>query len=198
MGKLHFRTSYGQNVLRHSVEVAFVSQIIADQLGMDGRIARRCGFLHDIGKAMDHEMEGGHPKIGMEFARLHGEEEPVLNAIGGHHGDIPATSWYTPIVMAADAVSGARPGARRESLEKYIQRLDHLQGIALNEHGVTEAFAIQAGREVRVMVDAGRVGDDEALLIAKRIADRVSEEMTFPGEIKVTVLRETRAVEYAR
>ncbi len=198
MGKLHFRTSYGQNVLRHSVEVAFVSQIIADQLGMDGRIARRCGFLHDIGKAMDHEMEGGHPKIGMEFARLHGEEEPVLNAIGGHHGDIPATSWYTPIIMAADAVSGARPGARRESLEKYIQRLDHLQGIALNEHGVTEAFAIQAGREVRVMVDAGRVGDDEALLIAKRIADRVSEEMTFPGEIKVTVLRETRAVEYAR
>jgi ribonuclease Y len=198
MGKLHFRTSYGQNVLRHSIEVSFVAQIIADQLGMDGRIARRCGFLHDIGKAMDHEMEGGHPKIGMEFARLHGEEEPVLNAIGGHHGDIPATSWYTPIVMAADAVSGARPGARRESLEKYIQRLDHLQGIALAEHGVTEAFAIQAGREVRVMVDAARVGDDEALLIAKRIADKVSEEMTFPGEIKVTVLRETRAIEYAR
>lgn len=198
MGKLHFRTSYGQNVLRHSIEVAFVAQIIADQLGMDGRIARRCGFLHDIGKAMDHEMEGGHPKIGMEFAKLHGEEEPVLNAIGGHHGDIPSTSWYTPIVMAADAVSGARPGARRESLEKYIQRLDHLQGIALAEHGVTEAFAIQAGREVRVMVDAARVGDDEALLIAKRIADKVSEEMTFPGEIKVTVLRETRAVEYAR
>jgi ribonuclease Y len=134
----------------------------------------------------------------MEFARLHGEEEPVLNAIGGHHGDIPSTSWYTPIVMAADAVSGARPGARRESLEKYIQRLDHLQGIALAEHGVTEAFAIQAGREVRVMVDAARVGDDEALLIAKRIADKVSEEMTFPGEIKVTVLRETRAIEYAR
>jgi ribonuclease Y len=198
MGKLHFRTSYGQNVLRHSIEVAFIAQIIADQLGMDGRVARRCGFLHDIGKAMDHEMEGGHPKIGMEFAKLHGEEEPVLNAIGGHHGDIPATSWYTPIVMAADAVSGARPGARRESLEKYIQRLDHLQGIALGEHGVTEAFAIQAGREVRVMVDAQRVGDDEALLIAKRIADKVSEEMTFPGEIKVTVLRETRAVEYAR
>ncbi|MGP1309984.1 MAG: ribonuclease Y [Phycisphaerales bacterium] len=198
MGKLHFRTSYGQNVLRHSVEVAFIAQIIADQLGMDGRVARRCGFLHDIGKAMDHEMEGGHPKIGMEFARLHGEEEPVLNAIGGHHGDIPATSWYTPIVMAADAVSGARPGARRESLEKYIQRLDHLQSIALAESGVTEAFAIQAGREVRVMVDARKVNDDESLLIAKRIADKVSEEMTFPGEIKVTVLRETRAIEFAR
>lgn len=198
MGKLHFRTSYGQNVLRHSLEVAYVSQIIADQLGLNGELARRCGFLHDIGKAMDHEMEGGHPKIGMEFARQHGEKEPVLNAIGGHHADIPSTSFYTPIVMAADAISGARPGARRESLEKYIQRLEHLQAIALDQKGVTEAHAIQAGREVRVMVDAARVGDDEAMMIAKRIADRVSEEMTFPGEIRVTVLRETRAIEIAR
>ena len=198
MGKLHFRTSYGQNVLKHSLEVAYISQLIADQLGLNGELARRCGFLHDIGKAMDHEMEGGHPKIGMEFARQHGEKEPVLNAIGGHHADIPATSFYTPIVMAADAISGARPGARRESLEKYIQRLEHLQGIALDQKGVTEAHAIQAGREVRVMVDASRVSDDEALMIAKRIADRVSEEMTFPGEIRVTVLRETRAIEIAR
>ncbi len=198
MGKLHFRTSYGQNILRHSVEVAYVCQLIADQLGLNGEIARRCGFLHDIGKAMDHEMEGGHPKIGMEFARLHGEKEPVLNAIGGHHADIPATSFYTPIVMAADAISGARPGARRESLERYIQRLEQLQDIALAQPGVTEAHAIQAGREVRVMVDAGKVPDDEAWLIAKRIADKVSEEMTFPGEIRVTVLRETRAVEFAR
>ncbi len=198
MGKLHYRTSYGQNVLRHSLEVAYISQMIADQIGLSGEIARRCGFLHDIGKAMDHEMEGGHPRIGMEFAKLHGEKEPVLNAIGGHHADIPSTSFYTPIVMAADAISGARPGARRESLEKYIQRLEHLQGIALNQPGVTEAHAIQAGREVRVMVDAARVSDDEALMIAKRIADRVSEEMTFPGEIRVTVLRETRAVEFAR
>jgi ribonuclease Y len=198
MGKLHFRTSYGQNVLRHSLEVAYLSQIIADQLGLDGALARRCGFLHDIGKAMDHEMEGGHPKIGMDFAKQHGEKEPVLNAIGGHHGDIPATSFYTPIVMAADAVSGARPGARRESLERYIQRLEQLQGIALEHEGVTEAHAIQAGREVRVMVNAERVGDDEAHLIARKIADRVAEEMTFPGEIKVTVLRETRAIEIAR
>ena len=180
------------------MEVAYISQLIADQLGMDGSIARRCGFLHDIGKAMDHEMEGGHPKIGMDFARSHGEKEPVLNAIGGHHADIPATSFYTPIVMAADAISGARPGARRESLERYIQRLEHLQAIALDHKGVTEAYAIQAGREVRVMVDAQNVSDDEAAFIAKRIADKVSEEMTFPGEIKVTVLRETRAIEIAR
>ncbi|HYE60521.1 MAG TPA: ribonuclease Y [Phycisphaerales bacterium] len=198
MGKLHFRTSYGQNVLRHSIEVAFLSQIIADQLGLDGTIARRAGFLHDIGKAMDHEMEGGHPKIGMDFARQYGEKEPILNVIGGHHGDIPSTSFYTPIIMAADAVSSARPGARRESMEKYIQRLNELQDIALSYKGVNEAYAIQAGREVRVMVDAAKVGDDEAYLIAHQIAKKVSEEMTFPGEIKVTVLRETRAIEYAR
>ncbi len=198
MGKLHYRTSYGQNVLRHSIEVGYFCQIIADQLGLDGRLARRCGFLHDIGKAMDHEMEGGHPKIGMEFAKQFGEKDPVLNAIGGHHADIPSTSFYTPIVMAADAVSSARPGARRESMERYVQRLNQLQDIALAIPGVTEAYAIQAGREVRVMIDAARVGDDEAFLIAHSIAKRVSEEMTFPGEIKVTVLRETRAIEVAR
>lgn len=198
MGKLSFRTSYGQNVLRHSIEVAFLSQIIAEQLGLDGTIARRAGFLHDIGKAMDHEMEGGHPKIGMDFAKQYGEREPILNVIGGHHGDIPATSFYTPIVMAADAVSSARPGARRESLEKYIQRLNELQDIALQQPGVTEAYAIQAGREVRVMVDAKKISDDEAHKIAYDIARKVSEEMTFPGEIRVTVLRETRAVEFAR
>ncbi|HVZ94132.1 MAG TPA: HDIG domain-containing protein, partial [Phycisphaerales bacterium] len=198
MGRLHYRTSFGQNILRHSIEVAYLCQIIADQLGLNGTIARRCGFLHDIGKAMDHEMEGGHPKIGMEFAKQYGEKEPVLNAIGGHHADIPATSFYTPIVMAADAVSGARPGARRESLEKYIQRLEQLQEIALSHEGVDEAYAIQAGREVRVMVDAKKINDDDAFLVAKKIADRVSAEMTFPGEIKVTVLRETRAVEVAR
>jgi len=199
MGKLHYRTSYGQNVLRHSMEVAYLSQVIADMLGLDGKLARRCGFLHDIGKAMDHEMEGGHPKIGMDFAKQHGEKnEAVLNAIGGHHGDIPATTFYTPIVMAADAVSSARPGARRESMERYVQRLTDLQDIALGHKGVVEAHAIQAGREVRVMIDADRVSDDEAFLIAHDIAKRVSEEMTFPGEIKVTVLRETRAIELAR
>ncbi len=199
MGKMRYRTSYGQNVLRHSIEVAFLSQIIAEQLGLDGRLARRAGFLHDIGKAMDHEMEGGHPKIGMEFARQYGEkDEAVLNAIGGHHADIPATTWYTPIVMAADAVSSARPGARRESMERYVQRLNELQDIAMSQPGVIEAYAIQAGREVRVMIDADRVSDDEAYLIAHNIAKRVADEMTFPGEIRVTVLRETRAIEVAR
>jgi ribonuclease Y len=198
MGRLAFRTSYGQNVLKHSIEVAWICQIIADQLGLDGRMAKRCGFLHDIGKAMDHEMEGTHPKIGAEFASRYGETDPVLNAIEGHHADVPATSFFTPIVMAADALSGARPGARRESLERYIQRLNQLQDIAKGFAGVVEAYAIQAGREVRVMVDAGRVSDDEAFYTAKKIADKVSAEMTFPGEIRITVLRETRAVEVAR
>jgi ribonuclease Y len=199
LGKLHFRTSYGQNVLRHSVEVASLSQIIADCLGLDGTIARRCGLLHDIGKAMDHEVEGGHPAIGMEFCRRNGEKSDiVLNAVGGHHSDIPSTSPYTPIVMAADALSGARPGARRESMEQYVQRLRQLEDLA-NEHAsVQEAYAVQAGREIRVIVDSGQCTDDQAFDIARRIAERVEEEMTFPGEIKVTVLRETRAEATAR
>ena len=199
MGKLGFRTSYGQNVLRHSIEVAFLSQMIADQLGLDGQVARRCGFLHDIGKAMDHEMEGGHPAIGMEFARKFGEKsEAVLNAIGGHHSDIPSTTPYTPIVMAADAISGARPGARRESMEMYIKRLEQLEGIATDQPYVDEAHAIQAGREVRVILNASQADDATAHKIARDIAKRVEEEMTFPGEIKVTVLREVRAEAVAR
>ncbi len=198
MGRLHYRTSYGQNILRHSVEVAFLCQVIANELGLDGTLARRAGFLHDIGKAMDHEMEGGHPAIGMDFCRKLGEGEAVLNAIGGHHNDIPATTPYTPIVMAADAISGARPGARRETLEKYIKRLQELEGIATAIAGVRSAYAIQAGREVRVIVDPERVDDSNCHIIARDIAKRVSEEMTFPGEIKITVLREMRTVEYAR
>ena len=199
MGKLSFRKSYGQNVLKHSIEVAFLSQMIADQLGLDGQIARRCGFLHDIGKAMDHEIEGGHPAIGMEFARKFGEKsEAVLNAIGGHHSDIPSTTPYTPIVMAADAISGARPGARRESMEMYIKRLKQLEDIATEHESVDEAHAIQAGREVRVILDASRADDATAHKIARDIAKRVEEEMTFPGEIKVTVIREVRAEEVAR
>ena len=199
MGKLHFRTSYGQNVLKHSIEVAYLCQMIAEQLGLNGAIARRSGYLHDIGKAMDHDMEGGHPAIGMEFARKHGEKsEAVLNAIGGHHGDIEATTPYTPIVMAADAISGARPGARRESMEMYIKRLEQLEAIAKEQSNVPEAHAIQAGREVRVIVNAKKADDAEAFTIARAIAKRVEEEMTFPGEIKVTVLREVRAEATAR
>jgi len=198
MGRLYYRTSYGQNILRHSVEVAFLCQVIADELGLNGELARRCGFLHDIGKAMDHEMEGGHPAIGADFCKKLGENEAVLNAIAGHHNDIPSTTPYTPIVMAADAISGARPGARRETLEKYIKRLEQLERIAMDMKGVRQAFAIQAGREVRVIVDPDNVDDVNCTYIARDIAKRVSEEMTFPGEIRITVLREMRTVEYAR
>lgn len=198
MGRLHYRTSYGQNILRHSHEVAYLCQVIADELGLDGELARRCGFLHDIGKAMDHEVEGGHPAIGADFCRKFGENEAVLNAIAGHHNDIPATTPYTPIVMAADAISGARSGARRETMERYVKRLQDLENIARDQKGVKEAFAIQAGREVRVIVDPNGVDDANCHAVARNIAKRVSEEMTFPGEIKVTVLREMRTVEYAR
>jgi ribonuclease Y len=198
LGRLHYRTSYGQNVLRHSVEVAFLSQMIADELGLDGALARRAGLLHDIGKSMDHDQEGGHPALGMEFVRKFNESEAVLNAIGGHHNDIPATSPYTPIIMAADAISGARPGARRETLERYIKRLQELEGIATSFQGVRQAFAIQAGREVRVIVDPERCDDATAKMIARDVAKRIQAEMTYPGEIRVTVLRETRAVDFAR
>ncbi len=198
MGRLHYRTSYGQNILRHSMEVAYLCQIIAEELGLDGQIARRCGFLHDIGKAMDHEVEGGHPFIGMEFCKKFNERDEVLNAIGGHHGDIEATSPYTVIVMAADAISGARPGARRETLERYVQRLQQLEEIATAFDGVREAYAIQAGREVRVIVDAEKIDDGTSHKIARDIANRVEEEMTYPGEVRVTVLREVRTIEYAR
>ena len=198
MGRLYYRTSYGQNILRHSIEVAFLCQVIADELGLDGAIARRCGFLHDIGKAMDHDVEGGHPQIGMDFCKKLGESEAILNAIGGHHNDIPSTTPYTPIVMIADAISGARPGARRETLEKYIKRLEQLESIANGMQGVRQAYAIQAGREIRVVVDPDEVNDNSCTVIARDIAKRVSDEMTFPGEIRVTVLREMRTVEYAR
>lgn len=199
MGRLHYRMSFGQNILRHSIEVAYLCQVIADELGLDGDVARRAGFLHDIGKALDHEVEGGHPAIGMEVAKKHGEnQEAVLNAIGAHHNDIPSTTPYTPIVAAADAISGARPGARRETLEKYVRRLEQLESIATGMKGVKQAFAIQAGREVRVVVDPDNVDDTNCQYIARDIAKRVSDEMTFPGEIKVTVLREMRTVEYAR
>lgn len=198
LGRLKFRTSYGQNVLRHSVEVAFLCQAIADELGLDGRLARRCGLLHDIGKAIDHEVEGSHQKIGADFCRRFNEKPEVLNAIEGHHGDIPSISPYTPIVMAADAISAARPGGRRESLERYVQRLQQLEEIAMGHNGVREAFAIQAGREVRVIVDAKRVDDAVAALIARDVAKQIEEQMTYPGEIKVTVLREVRAVATAK
>ena len=198
LGRLKFRTSYGQNVLRHSLEVAFLCQIIADELGLDGRLARRCGFLHDIGKAIDHDVEGGHPKVGADFCKRFNERPEVLNAVEGHHADIPATSPYTPIVMAADAISAARPGSRRESLERYVQRLQQLEEIAKEPAGVKEAFAIQAGREIRVIVDAKKVDDAMAAKISRDVAKGIEEKMTYPGEIRVTVLREVRAVSVAK
>jgi ribonuclease Y len=198
LGRLAYRTSYGQNVLKHSLEVAYLAQIMADELGLDGHLARRCGLLHDIGKAMDHETEGGHPQIGMEFLRKFNEVEAVLNAAVAHHGDVPATTPYTPLIMAADAISASRPGARRESLERYIKRLRELEDLALGFDGVRQAYAIQAGREVRVVVDAKLVDDKISTKIARDIAKKIETEMQYPGEIKVTVLREVRTVEYAR
>ncbi len=198
LGRLGFRTSYGQNVLRHSMEVAYLAQVMADELGLDGALARRCGLLHDIGKAMDHEVEGGHPQIGMEFLRKFNESEAVLNAALAHHGDVPATTPYTPLIMAADAISASRPGARRESLERYVTRLRELEDLATSFEGVRQAYAIQAGREVRVIVDAKLVDDKISAKLARDIAKRIETEMTYPGEVKVTVMREVRTVEYAR
>ena len=198
LGRLAFRTSYGQNVLKHSIEVAFLAQMMADELGLDGTLARRAGLLHDIGKSMDHEQEGGHPQIGMEFLRKFNESEAVLNACLAHHGDAPVTTPYTPLVTAADAISASRPGARRESLERYVKRLRDLEELAMGFEGVRQAYAIQAGREVRVIVDAKLVDDKISAKIARDIAKKIEQEMQYPGEIKVTVMREVRSVEYAR
>lgn len=198
LGRLGFRTSYGQNVLKHSMEVAYLSQVIADELGLDGNLARRAGLLHDIGKAMDHEQEGGHPQLGKEFLRRFDEPEAVLNAAEAHHGDVPPTTPYTPIVMAADAISASRPGARRESLERYVKRLQELEDLAMTFEGVRQAYAIQAGREVRVIVDARLVDDRISAKLARDIAQKIETELNYPGEIKVTLIREVRSVEYAR
>jgi ribonucrease Y len=198
IGVLRYRSSYGQNVLQHNIEVAFLAQVMADELGLDGQIARRAGFLHDIGKALDHEEEGGHPAIGANFLRKFGESSIVLNAVEGHHGDVTADNPYTPLVAAADAISASRPGARRETLERYIKRLQALEDIANSFPGVTSTYAIQAGREIRVIVDAEKIDDGISTKIARDIAKKIEDEMTYPGEIKVTLLREVRCVEYAR
>jgi ribonuclease Y len=198
IGALNFRTSYGQNVLRHSIEVAFLSQIMADELGLDGSIARRAGLLHDIGKAIDHEVEGSHPDIGANYLKRFNESPIVLNAVAGHHGDIPADNPYTPLVSAADAISASRPGTRRETLERYIKRLEKLEEIANSFKGVENAYAIQAGREIRVIVNAEKVDDESAMKVARDIANKIESEMAYPGEIQVTLLRELRCIEYAK
>jgi ribonuclease Y len=199
LGRLRFRTSYSQNVLNHSLEVAHLCGMMAGELGLDARLARRCGLLHDIGKAADHEMEGGHPKIGAELAKRYGEtSKEVLHAIIGHHDDVTIDHVYTVLVAAADAISAARPGARRETLEKYVKRLEELEALASGFPGVEHAYAIQAGREVRVIADAGRTSDSDAIKVCHDIARAIEEQLNYPGEIKVTVVRETRAVEFAR
>lgn len=198
MGRLHFRVSYSQNVRHHSVEVAHLTGLLAEQLGLDGDLARRCGFLHDIGKAADHEMEGGHPAVGAELLKRYGEGEEVVHAAAGHHDDIRPEHIYTVLVAAADAISAARPGARRETLEKYVRRLEELEGLACGFPGVSQAFAVQAGREIRIIVDAEQINDRQARKLTRDVATAIEQSLTYPGEIKVTVLRETRTIEYAK
>jgi len=199
LGRLKFRTSYSQNVLQHSLEVCHLCGMMAEELGLDGRLARRCGLLHDIGKAADHEMEGGHPKIGAQLATRYGEtNKDVLHAIAGHHDDVTIDHIYTVLVAAADAISASRPGARRETLEKYVKRLEELEAVASGFPGVEHAYAIQAGREVRVIANASQTSDSDAIKVCHDIAKAIEEQLHYPGEIKVTVVRETRAVEFAR
>jgi ribonuclease Y len=198
LGRLQFRTSYSQNVLRHSIEVAFVAGMLADEMGLDGKLARRCGLLHDIGKAADHDIEGGHPKIGADLLKRYGEPTEVVQAASGHHDDLHVDNPYTVIVAAADACSASRPGARRETLERYVKRMEELESIATSFSGVEQAYAIQAGRELRVMVSAKETTDETAAKVCRDIAKAFEERLTYPGEIKVTVLRETRHTEMAR
>ena len=198
LGRLQYRTSYGQNILRHSVEVAHLAGMMAAEIGMDQKMAKRGGLMHDIGKAIDHDHEGTHPALGMEVAARYGEPQPVLEAIGYHHEDYAGGSLWPVLVSAADAISGARPGARRESLEIYIKRLEALEKIANTFPGVEKSYAIQAGREVRIMVEHHRVDDARAQNLAAEIARRIEKELEYPGQIRVTVIRETRAVDYAK
>jgi len=198
LGRLHFRTSYSQNVLRHSIEVAFLAGMLAEEIGLDGVLARRCGLLHDIGKAADHEAEGGHPKIGADLLKRYGEGREAIHAASGHHDDLRVENPYTLLVAAADACSASRPGARRETLERYIKRMEELETIAGEFAGVEQAYAIQAGRELRVIVSAKDTSDETAAKVCRDIVRAFEERLTYPGEIKVTVLRETRYTEMAR
>jgi ribonuclease Y len=198
IGKLKFRTSYAQNVLQHAREVSFLCGIMAAELGLNEKQAKRAGLLHDIGKAVDHEMEGPHAAIGADLARRYGESPAIVHAIAAHHEDIPAEDILAILVQAADALSGARPGARKELLETYVRRLEDLERIAGSFNGISKAYAIQAGRELRIIVESGVVGDPDVALLSRDIAKKIESELTYPGQIKVTVIRETRAVEYAK
>jgi len=198
LGRLKFRTSYGQNVLKHSVEVAHLAGIMAAELSLDVKMAKRAGLLHDIGKALDHETEGPHVVNGAELAKKYRESPEIVNAIAAHHGDIEPQTLVAVLIQAADAVSAARPGARRETLEAYIKRLEKLEDIADSFDGVEKSYAIQAGREIRIMVKPDKIDDLTAAQVAREIVKKIEQELEYPGQIKVTVIRETRAVEYAR
>jgi len=198
IGKLKYRTSYGQNIYTHSLEVAFLCGMIASELGLNAKVAKRAGLLHDIGKAVDHEVEGPHALIGADLARKYGESARIVHAIGAHHEDESPRDVLPILVQAADALSGARPGARREMLANYLKRLEDLEAIAKSFPGVEKSYAIQAGREVRIIVDNQKIGDDAATILARDIAKKVETDLSYPGQIRVTVIRETRAVEYAR
>jgi ribonuclease Y len=198
MGRLRYRTSYGQNVLQHSKEVAFLAGVMAGELKADVHVARRAGLFHDIGKAVDREAEGTHLEIGMELLRRYGETEEVVHAMACHHGDYDPETVEAILVTAADALSAARPGARREVLETYVKRLEKLEELAGNFRGVQKTYAIQAGREIRIIVDSGKISDEEAIMLSKDVAKKIEQELTYPGQIKVNVIREMRSIEYAR
>ncbi|MDH4320887.1 MAG: ribonuclease Y [Desulfobulbaceae bacterium] len=198
LGRLKYRTSYGQNVLQHSLEVAFLCGIMAAELGLDVKKAKRAGLLHDIGKAVDHEIEGSHASIGADLAKKYGEPDYVVHAIAAHHEDVPPDGILDVLVQSADALSGARPGARKEMLETYVKRLEDLERIATSFKGVEKSYAIQAGREVRIIANSSEVSDSESVLLSKEIVKKIEKELTYPGQIRVTVIRETRAVEYAK
>lgn len=198
LGRLHYRTSYGQNVLNHSIEVAHIAGMLASELGIDPVPARRAGLLHDIGKAIDHEVEGTHVQIGVDLCRKYKESPDIIHAVEAHHGDVEAKTIVACLIQAADAISAARPGARRENLENYIKRLEKLESIANETPGVTSSFAIQAGREIRIIVNPDKVSDDKMLLLARDIAKQIEAELSYPGQIKVNMVRETRAIDYAK